>query len=82
MKGLGSPYNALFSCNGKKVLKYPYFHIFPHFCADLLHKAIYGLQVCGCSADTNLQRKDLKNLSLLPPYRPGAQTITSMPGRI
>ena len=26
MKGLGSPYDALLSCNGKKVLKYPYFH--------------------------------------------------------
>ena len=36
------------------------FHILPHFCAALLRKAIYGLQACGCSADTNLQRKDLK----------------------
>ncbi len=39
-------------------------HIFHHFCAALLRKANLAFQVRGYSADTNLQRKDLKNLSI------------------
>ena len=57
MKGLGSPYNALFSCNGKKVLKYPYFHINLHS-ADALaseeSRAEYQIRLCDKSSPSCL----------------------------
>ena len=45
MKRLGGPYDALFSCDGKKILQYPYFHIYaPSYCSDLFTTLFLSLK--------------------------------------
>ena len=71
MKGFGSSYDALFSCDGKKVLKYPYFHIFA-----ILYPSIY-------TKSMKLKKYTCMDLAITNPYiirhitGPGTQNVFS-----